>query len=386
MAQTVTGFALYSSMSNSWLPQMFNWVVPILGGDEGVRYWHHLFLWFFVSFIIIHVYLAFYHDYIEGRGTISSIVGGWKFEREKSERTRVKSSGPKTLVLGLGNVIMGDEGVGVHVVRALEKRAPHPDVEYLDGGTGGFILLEPMQAAERIIMIDAAADGNPIGTVTRTVPRFSRDYPPTLTAHDIGIKDLLDLFYMLDGGRQVVLYAITIDPRQPITMDLSPEAESGRQAGSGAYRGGTCWAGQAGEASVELPSHIRLNRRLSGPWKSARSLSTGSSRRGQLACLVRRRTTARARLARSRSMASSSTSRRRRSASPACRSSTKATSECCGAAATQRCHRGRESTDTRTWPQVESRVAHACHASGVRRTRSTTHGTSNSRSTASCAR
>ena len=102
--------------------------------------------------------------------------------------------------------------------------APCRNVECLDGGTGGFILLEPMQAAERIIMIDAAADGNPIGTVTRTVPRFARDYPPTLTAHDIGIKDLLDLFYMLDGGGQVVLYAITIDPRQPITMDLSPTA------------------------------------------------------------------------------------------------------------------------------------------------------------------
>ncbi len=134
------------------------------------------------------------------------------------------SSGPKTLVLGLGNVIMGDEGVGVHVVRALEKRALFPNVDYLDGGTGGFILLEPMQGAARIIMIDAAADGNPIGTVTRTVPRFSSDYPPTLTAHDIGIKDLLDLFYMLDGGPEVVLYAITIDPQQPITMDLSPEA------------------------------------------------------------------------------------------------------------------------------------------------------------------
>ena len=129
---------------------------------------------------------------------------------------------PKTLVLGLGNVIMGDEGVGVHVVRALEKLALPPHVECLDGGTGGFILLEPMQDAERIIMIDAAADGNPIGTVTRTVPRFAREYPPTLTAHDIGIKDLLDLFYMLDGGREVTLYAITIDPQQPISLHLSP--------------------------------------------------------------------------------------------------------------------------------------------------------------------
>jgi hydrogenase maturation protease len=133
----------------------------------------------------------------------------------------VKNNLQKTLVLGLGNILLGDEGVGVHVLRALEKRPLPANVECLDGGTGGFILLEPMQDAERIIMIDAAADGNPIGTVTRTVPRFARDYPPTLTAHDIGIKDLLDLFYMLDGGREVILYAITIDPRQPITLDLS---------------------------------------------------------------------------------------------------------------------------------------------------------------------
>lgn len=129
-------------------------------------------------------------------------------------------------MLGLGNVILGDEGVGVHVVRALEgelaKRAL-PDVECLDGGTGGFVLLEPLQNAGRIVMIDAAADGNPPGTVTRTTPRFSRDYPPTLTAHDIGVKDLLDVFYIQGGGPEVVLYAIAIDPKQPISLDLSPE-------------------------------------------------------------------------------------------------------------------------------------------------------------------
>jgi hydrogenase maturation protease len=131
----------------------------------------------------------------------------------------------KTLVLGLGNVIMGDEGVGVHVVRAIEKHALPADVECLDGGTGGFILLEPLQNAERIILIDASADGNPIGTVTRTTPRFARDYPPTLTAHDIGVKDLLDAFYMQGGTRDVTLYAITIDPHQPIRMTLSEEVE-----------------------------------------------------------------------------------------------------------------------------------------------------------------
>ena len=140
------------------------------------------------------------------------------------------SNQPKTLVLGLGNVLMGDEGVGVHVVRALEKMSLPQGVECLDGGTGGFVLLEPMQEADRVVMIDAAADGNPVGTVTRTIPRFSRDFPPTLTAHDVGIKDLLDLFYMLDGSPEVILYAITIDPRQPITLDLSVEVRLAAQS------------------------------------------------------------------------------------------------------------------------------------------------------------
>ena len=127
----------------------------------------------------------------------------------------------KTLVLGLGNVIMGDEGIGVHIVRALEQCTLPEGVECLDGGTGGFILLEPLQNADRVVLIDATADENAIGTVTRTTPRFSRDYPPTLTAHDIGVKDLLDAFYIQTGEREVVLYAITIDPRQSISMSLS---------------------------------------------------------------------------------------------------------------------------------------------------------------------
>jgi hydrogenase maturation protease len=99
------------------------------------------------------------------------------------------------------------------------------DVECLDGGTGGFSLLEPLENADNIILIDAAADGNPVGTVTRTTPRFSRDYPPTLTAHDIGMKDLLDMFYIQGGQHEIVLYAITIDPKQPIRMSLSNEGE-----------------------------------------------------------------------------------------------------------------------------------------------------------------
>jgi hydrogenase maturation protease len=62
-----------------------------------------------------------------------------------------------------------------------------------------------------------------VGTVTRTTPQFSHDYPPTLTAHDIGVKDLLDVFYIQGGKREVILYAITIDPRQPISLTLSEQ-------------------------------------------------------------------------------------------------------------------------------------------------------------------
>jgi len=141
----------------------------------------------------------------------------------------VSTDARKTLVLGLGNVIMGDEGIGVHVVRAVEQQKLPDHVECLDGGTGGFILLEPLQSADHIILIDATDDGNPPGTVTRTTPRFSKDYPPTLTAHDIGVKDLLDAFYMQSGEREVVLYTISINPRQPISMDLSPACAKAKE-------------------------------------------------------------------------------------------------------------------------------------------------------------
>jgi hydrogenase maturation protease len=129
----------------------------------------------------------------------------------------------KVLVLGIGNVLMGDEGVGVHVVRHLEERGVPQGAELLDGGTGSFLLLEPMQCAREVILIDATLDHNPPGTVRRLTPRFSAEYPRTLTAHDIGLKDLLDTFYLLGASVDVVLFAVSIVSLQEIGMDLSPE-------------------------------------------------------------------------------------------------------------------------------------------------------------------
>jgi Ni/Fe-hydrogenase 1 B-type cytochrome subunit len=53
--QSLTGFALYSSMSKSFFPQLFAWITPLMGGDFAVRQWHHAFMWFFVLFAIVHV-------------------------------------------------------------------------------------------------------------------------------------------------------------------------------------------------------------------------------------------------------------------------------------------------------------------------------------------
>lgn len=79
LAQSITGFGMYAAMSTASLPQLFAWIVPLMGGDFAVRQLHHLMMWFFIVFSLVHVYLVFYHDYVEGRGIISSMAGGWKF-------------------------------------------------------------------------------------------------------------------------------------------------------------------------------------------------------------------------------------------------------------------------------------------------------------------
>jgi Ni/Fe-hydrogenase 1 B-type cytochrome subunit len=81
--QCLTGFGLYAAMSDWWLPNLFTWVPTLFGGDFMLRQIHHWAMWFFILFAVVHVYLVFYHDYVEGRGELSSMAGGWKFIEEK---------------------------------------------------------------------------------------------------------------------------------------------------------------------------------------------------------------------------------------------------------------------------------------------------------------
>ena len=82
LMQCLTGFGLYAPMSDSYFHKAFAWIVPLLGGDLLTRQIHHILMWFFIVFTIIHVYLVFFHDFIERRGVTSSMIGGWKFIEE----------------------------------------------------------------------------------------------------------------------------------------------------------------------------------------------------------------------------------------------------------------------------------------------------------------
>lgn len=131
-----------------------------------------------------------------------------------------------TLVLGIGNVLMGDEGVGVHAVRQLEEEGLPPRVSALDGGTGGFHLLEHLANHDPILMIDATMDGQPAGTVSFIEPRYASEFPRTLTAHDIGLRDLIESATLLGRLPRIGLLTVSVDALQPMQMTLSSAVEA----------------------------------------------------------------------------------------------------------------------------------------------------------------
>lgn len=94
--QCLTGFGLYASMATWWLPKLFAWVPAMFGGDILTRQIHHIVMWFFILFTVIHVYLVMFHDYVEGRGEVSSMTSGWKFiEEEEFGKNKLASVQPE---------------------------------------------------------------------------------------------------------------------------------------------------------------------------------------------------------------------------------------------------------------------------------------------------
>lgn len=136
------------------------------------------------------------------------------------------SSREPILVLGIGNWLMGDEGVGIHAVRKLEKERLPPHVALLDGGTGGFHLLSCFEDHRVIVMIDATLDGKPPGTVSLLEPRFASEFPRALSAHDIGLRDLIESAALLGPLPKTFLITVSVTELQDMTITLSPEVEA----------------------------------------------------------------------------------------------------------------------------------------------------------------
>lgn len=109
----------------------------------------------------------------------------------------------KTLVLGIGNTLLGDEGVGVHAMRALEAQlAGRSDVEFIDGGTLSFTLAAPIESADRLIVIDAAQLHSAPGTVRSfegdDMDRFLGSQRKR-SVHEVGLMDLMSIARLTDA-------------------------------------------------------------------------------------------------------------------------------------------------------------------------------------------
>lgn len=127
----------------------------------------------------------------------------------------------RVLVLGVGNLLMGDEGVGVHVLRQLEQGFSLDGVRLLDGGTGGINLLLEFDGVRDVILIDATRDGKAVGTITFLQPRNTGELPRGLGAHDFGLKDLFAVSDLLGQMPTIHLFTISVEEIRPMCMELS---------------------------------------------------------------------------------------------------------------------------------------------------------------------
>lgn len=130
------------------------------------------------------------------------------------------------MVLGVGNLLLKDEGVGIHVIRALESETLPPDVDLMDGGTGGLHLISWIQDYKRIIMVDATLDSHPPGTIRLIRPRYATDFPPLMSAHEIGIRDMIEAMIWMEKLPEIQLIVISAEDISEVGMELTPVVEA----------------------------------------------------------------------------------------------------------------------------------------------------------------
>lgn len=131
----------------------------------------------------------------------------------------------KVMVLGLGNILLSDEGIGVRVVETIERRYEFPpEVDLVDGGTSAMDLLDQLADTDHLVVTDAVKTGRPPASVVRLagdeVPAFFRT---KISPHQVGLCDVLATLKLMD----VDLKSITVIGCEPVSLatslDLSPE-------------------------------------------------------------------------------------------------------------------------------------------------------------------
>ena len=125
-----------------------------------------------------------------------------------------------TLVLGLGNLVHTDDGVGVHAIQRLQRdaRVP-PGVVLMDGGTQGLSLLPHISGYERLLVIDAVDVGKPPGTLLRIEGQALEALPGKPSVHQLGFADMMVAMKLLgDLPPQLTVFGV-----QPLSMEWGAE-------------------------------------------------------------------------------------------------------------------------------------------------------------------
>jgi hydrogenase maturation protease len=118
-----------------------------------------------------------------------------------------------TLVVGLGNTLLGDEGVGVHIVNILKDQPLPQSVVLKDGGVSGFDILPDILESDRVVIIDAAKMGLVPGSVRSfTLDNVQMPDSPEFSLHDLGLPQVLKLGSTISSLPPMLL--IGIEPKK----------------------------------------------------------------------------------------------------------------------------------------------------------------------------
>jgi hydrogenase maturation protease len=141
------------------------------------------------------------------------------------ENESPKEPPPRVVVIGVGNLLLEDEGIGIHTVRALEEMNLNQDVKIIDGGTAPD-LIAYTEARDKLIIIDAAKAGGEPGTIYRFQPQdLAADSEITLSVHELDVEQNLRLM-ALTGNKPSEIVIIGVEPkRMDWGTELSPELQ-----------------------------------------------------------------------------------------------------------------------------------------------------------------